>query len=104
MVAAMSSGATHTFNNSSCRGVRTSIAIQEEKDDAEEIQTPTPEGPKRDAGKQESAQQLMVPTSFEMLSQPDIWICDMGTSSHSTNDKSGAVNERNNGSASLGHA
>ena len=39
-----------------------------------------------------------------MLSQPDIWICDTGASSHSTNDKSGAVNERNNGSASLGHA
>ena len=68
------------------------------------MQTPEAEGPKRDAGKEVSAQQLMVPTSFKMLSQPDIWICDTGASSHSTNDKSGAVNERNNGSASLGHA
>ena len=46
----------------------------------------------------------MVPTSIKMLSQPDIWICDTGASSHSTNKKSGAKNERNTGSASLGHA
>ena len=39
---------------------------------AEELQTPGAEGPKRDAGKEVSAQQLMVPTSSEMLSQPDI--------------------------------
>jgi hypothetical protein len=50
-----------------------------------------------------SAAKLDVPMCFEMLYESDIWIDDSGTSSHSTNYKTGAVNERQFGSASLGH-
>ena len=80
------------------------LGDNEEMGTADELQTPGVEYPKRGDGKEVSAQQLMIPTSFEMLSQQDIWICDTGASSHSTNDKSGATNEKNTGSASLGHA
>ena len=47
---------------------------------------------------------LMMPVSFELLKQEDIWICDTGASTHSTYNKGGATNERQTGSASLGHA
>ena len=51
-----------------------------------------------------SAAKLYVPMSFEMLYDRDMWISDTGASSHSTNNKTGATNERKFGSASLGHA
>ena len=44
-----------------------------------------------------------MPTTFEILYEDDVWICDTGASSHSTNNKSGARNEKTSGSASLGH-
>ena len=47
---------------------------------------------------------LVMPVSFELLKQEDIWICDTGASTHSTYNKGGATNERQTGSASLGHA
>lgn len=50
-----------------------------------------------------SAAKLDVPMCFEILYESDIWIGDSGASSHSTNNKTGAVNERLFGSASLGH-
>ena len=50
-----------------------------------------------------SAAKLEVPMRFEMLYESDIWIGDSGASSHSTNIKTGAVNKRQFGSASLGH-
>ncbi len=40
---------------------------------------------------------------FDMLYESDVWIGDSGASSHSTNNKTGAVNEQQFGSASLGH-
>ena len=51
-----------------------------------------------------SAAQLTIPTSFAVLQQTDIWICDNGTSSHSTNNSYGGQNVKDTGSASLGHA
>ena len=75
----------------------------EEKGVVYQLQTPEAEDPKRNDGREVSAQHRMVPTSLEMLSQPDIWICNMGASSHSTNGRSGTKNERNTESASLGH-
>ena len=51
-----------------------------------------------------AAAKLDIPRSFEMLYQNDIWICDTGASSHSTNKKTGAENEKESRSASLGHA
>ena len=51
-----------------------------------------------------SAAQLTIPTSFKILQQKDIWICDTGASSHSTNSSSDAQNAKDTGSASLGHA
>ena len=51
-----------------------------------------------------TADQLEMPVSFELLKQKDIWICDTGASTHSTYNKEGATNERQTGSASLGHA
>ena len=51
-----------------------------------------------------SAAQLTIPTSFAVLQQTDIWICDTGASSHSTNNSSGGQNVKDRGSASLGHA
>ena len=50
------------------------------------------------------ASQLKIPTSFAVLQQTDIWICDTGASSHSTNNSSGGPNVKDTGSASLGHA
>ena len=50
-----------------------------------------------------SAAKLNIPMRFEMLYESDIWIGDSGASSHSTNNKTGTVNERHFGSASLGH-
>ena len=41
---------------------------------------------------------------LEILYQSDIWICDTGASSHSTNNRSGAKTERDSGNTSLGHA
>lgn len=40
---------------------------------------------------------------FEMLYESDIWIGDSGASSHSTNNKTGAVNKQQFGDASIGH-
>lgn len=51
-----------------------------------------------------AAAQLDMPVSFDLLYQDDIWICDTGASSHSSNSRSGAQNERKSGSTSLGHA
>ena len=51
-----------------------------------------------------SVTMLDMPASFEILYQSDIWICNTGASSHSTNNRSGANNERDSGSTSLGHA
>ena len=51
-----------------------------------------------------SAAQLTIPTSFAVLQQTDIWICDTGASSHSTNNSSGGQNVKDTGSVSLGHA
>ena len=50
-----------------------------------------------------SATKLGIPTSFEILYQSDIWIYNTGASSHSTNNRSGAKNQRDSGSPSLGH-
>ena len=50
-----------------------------------------------------SAAKLDMPTTFEILYEDDVWICDTGASSHSTNNKLGARNEKNSGSASVGH-
>ena len=47
--------------------------------------------------------QLEMPVSFELLKQTDMWICDTGASTHSSYNKEGATNERQTGSASLGH-
>ena len=49
-----------------------------------------------------SATQLTIHTSFEVLQHIDIWICDTGASSHSTNSSSGAQTVKDTGSASLG--
>ena len=51
-----------------------------------------------------SAMKLNMPISFELLGESDIWICDTGASSHSCGDNSGAINVRESGSTSLGHA
>ena len=59
---------------------------------------------KENESQEMAATKLDMPKSFEMLYQTDIWICDTGASSHSTNNKIGAENERRSGSASLGHA
>ena len=37
---------------------------------------------------------MEVPASFELLHESDIWICDMGASSHSCNTNLGATNVR----------
>ena len=50
-----------------------------------------------------SVAKLDMPTSFDILYEGNIWICDIGASSHLTNDASGAKNVRNSGSPSLGH-
>ena len=50
-----------------------------------------------------SAGKLEIPMCFEMLYDGNIWIGDSGISSHSTNNKTSAVNEQLFGSASLGH-
>ena len=51
-----------------------------------------------------SAGKLEIPTAFEVLYHNNIWICDTVASSHSTNIRLGAQNERDSGSASLGHS
>ena len=40
-----------------------------------------------------STAKLDVPMHFEMVYESDIWIGDSGASSHSTNNKMGAVNK-----------
>ena len=47
--------------------------------------------------------QLDIPATMEILRDGDVWICDTGASSHSTNDNLGAANVKESGSASLGH-
>ena len=50
-----------------------------------------------------SAAKMEMPTSFEIRYESDIWICDTGASSHSTNDATGAKNIQDSGSPCLGH-
>ena len=57
----------------------------------------------RESETEMSAAKLDVPMCFETFYESDIWFGDSGTSSHSTNNKMGAVNKRLFGSASLGH-
>ena len=40
-----------------------------------------------------SVAKLDIPMHFEMLYESGIWIGDSGASSHSTNNKTGAVNK-----------
>ena len=54
--------------------------------------------------KEVSAAKLEMPGLFEIIYQNDIWICNTGTSSHSTNSKIGMENMRDPGSTSLGHS
>ena len=49
-----------------------------------------------------SAAKMEMSTSFEILYVSDIWICDTGASSHSTNNATGAKNVQDSGSPSLG--
>ena len=42
---------------------------------------------------------LDVPMPFELFYESDIWIGDSGAPSHSTNNETGAVNEREFGQA-----
>ena len=51
-----------------------------------------------------SVAKLEMGVSFDMLKDDEIWICDTGASSHSTNCITGASNQRDSGSASIGHA
>ena len=51
-----------------------------------------------------SAAKLEMPALFEIIYQNDIWICNTGALSHSTNSKIGAGNIRYSGSASIGHS
>ena len=44
-----------------------------------------------------------MPAPFEILYENDVWIGGTGASSHSTNNKLSASNERNIGSMSIGH-
>ena len=44
-----------------------------------------------------------MPTSFEILYEGNVWICDTGASSHLTNDASETKNVRNSGSPGIGH-
>lgn len=51
-----------------------------------------------------AAANLSMATSFEILHEDDVWICDTGASSHSTKSRKGAINERSEGAVSLGFA
>ena len=50
-----------------------------------------------------SVAKMEMPRSFKVLYESDIWICDTGASSHSTNNATGAKNVQDSGSPSLGH-
>ena len=50
-----------------------------------------------------SAAELEVPAKFEVLRDPDVWICDSGASCHSTNNSAGAVNVRASDVKTYGH-
>ena len=50
------------------------------------------------------AAKLQNVNSNELLKRNDIWICDTGATQHSTFSRLGAVNDRESGSASLGHS
>lgn len=47
--------------------------------------------------------QLVIPATLDILCESDVWICDTGASSRSTNNNPGASNVKELGSASLGH-
>ena len=51
-----------------------------------------------------SVAKLDMPAPFDLLKEPDIWICDTGASCHSTNSLQGATNIRNSGISTVGHA
>ena len=51
-----------------------------------------------------STVKMKMPASFELLYSDDIWICNTGTSSHSSKSNNGAKNVKANGSQSLGHS
>ena len=51
-----------------------------------------------------TAANLNMATSFEILHEDDVWICDTGASSHSTKSLKGAINVRKEGAVSLGFA
>ena len=55
------------------------------------------------SGAEVSSAGLDMPSTFDILYKSDVWICDTGASSHSTNNYTGATNERECGSSSLGH-
>ena len=50
-----------------------------------------------------SAAKMEMPTSFKTLYESNIWICDTGASSHSTNDATRAKDIQASGTPSLGH-
>lgn len=50
-----------------------------------------------------SAVELDMPATFEVLKEPDIWICDTGASCHSTYSLLGATNIRSSGVSTVGH-
>ena len=47
---------------------------------------------------------MEMPSSFEVLKESDVWICDSGASSHSTHCKMGGKNERAAGDPTLGQS
>ena len=51
-----------------------------------------------------SVTKLYMPVSFGVLYQSEIWICDTGVFSHSTNNRSGSKKEKDSGNRSLGYA
>ena len=47
------------------------------------------------------AAEMELPATFELLYESDIWVCNTGASSHSTNNDVGATNVQNSGKPSL---
>ena len=47
------------------------------------------------------AAEMELPATFELLYKSDIWVCNTGASSHSTNNDVGATNVQNSGMPSL---
>ena len=53
--------------------------------------------------KEVALSKMDVPTTMDILSENDIWICDSGASSHSTKLEVGARNKKESSSTSVGH-